>query len=365
MSFSPRDGALNLLREAVDLQAGQTLAIVSEDPALGTYDALAPRCVLETARELGARAQLIPVQGAEASYLNHEIEHALETFDQVLFMASIGDTLRFSASTQRAARTMCYALDIGTLGCSGSTVSFRLMREIQARYERESGLTHTWHISCPLGTDLCGRQDVEAIQAGEAPDFTMTRFPVCAPRPTLCSDAEGVVALSHWLMPTGNGNDCDAMLELRQPILAIVEGGRLVEFQGEREVVEAATQHYRRIGKLFDIDPWVVHSWHAGMNPGISYPVSAHGDPLRWGKTAFANPRYLHFHTCGDYAPGEICWSVFDATVTMGEQHYWLDGHFCFLDRPDIRALLADHGYPHGLEVRRDIGIPLPHRLRA
>jgi hypothetical protein len=30
---------------------------------------------------------------------------------------------------------------------------------------------------------------------------------------------------------------------------------------------------------------------------------------------AFANPRYLHFHTCGNYAPGEIAWSLFDVKV--------------------------------------------------
>ncbi|MGB0867872.1 MAG: hypothetical protein ACPGSC_15275 [Granulosicoccaceae bacterium] len=365
MNFSPRDGALNLLTEAVKLQAGQRIAIVSEDPALGTYDALAPRCVLETARDLGAQAQLIPVQGAEATHLSLELAQALETFDHVLFMASIGDTLRFSPQQNHAKRTMCYALDIGTLGSAGATVSFQLMREIQKRFEQESGTAQTWHIQCPLGTDLCGTQDVAAIQAGTAPDFSMTRFPVCAPRPTLCSDAEGVVALSHWLLPTGNGNYDDATLDLNAPIFAVIKRGRIVDFQGDKKTARAATRHYQRVASLFNIDPWAVHSWHAGMNPGISYPVSAHGDPSRWGKTAFANPRYLHFHTCGDYAPGEICWSVFDATVTMDQQVYWQDGYFCFLDRADIRELLAKHNYPDGLEVRRDIGVPLPQLLRA
>lgn len=365
MSFSPRDGALNLLNEAVGAQAGESLAIVSEDPALGTYDALAPRCVLETAKELGLAAQLIPIYGIESTCLTMELSHALENFDHVLFMAGIGDTLRFSPSQRGASRTMCYALDIASLGGSGATVSFKLMREIQGMFESESAKAKTWHIQCPLGTDLRGTQDVVAIEGGDAPDFTMTRFPVCAPRPTLCDDAEGVVALSQWLLPTGNKHYDEATVELHQPILAIIEKGRILTFDGNPSEVRRARAHYERIGSMFGIDPWVVHSWHAGMNPGMSYPVSAHGDPLRWGKTAFANPRYLHFHTCGDYAPGEICWSVFDATVTMGEQTYWRDGHFCFLDRADIRALLSQHGYPQGLEIRRDIGVPLPPLLRA
>ena len=365
MSFSPRDGALNLLTEAVGVQAGQTLAVVCEDPALGTYDALAPRCVLETARDLGVTAQLIPVHGVESTYLTIELQNALETFDHVLFMASIGDTLRFSPARNNASRTMCYTLDIGSLGCAGATVSFTLMRKLQKLFEDESGHAKDWHVQCPLGTDLRGTQDVAAIAAGEAPDFTMTRFPVCAPRPTLCSDAEGTVALSEWLLATGNGNYDEPILELRKTVLAVIEKGRIVDFEGDAADTRATRAHYNRVASLFGIDPWVVHSWHAGMNPGISYPVSAHGDPTRWGKTAFANPRYLHFHTCGDYAPGEICWSVFDATVTMGKQTYWQDGHFCFIDRPDIHEVLATHGYPEGLEVRRDIGVPLPQLLRA
>ena len=367
MSFSPRDGALNLLTEAVGVQAGQTLAVVSEDPSLGTYDALAPRCVVETARELGVTVQLIPLHGMEAASLTTELKNALETFDHVLFMASIGDTLRFSPAQFSASRTMCYTLDIGSLGCVGATVSFKLMRKIQKLFEDESGRAKDWHIQCPLGTDLRGTQDVAANEAGEAPDFTVTRFPVCAPRPTLCTDAEGVVALSQWLLPTGSrsGKYDEPILELRQPVLAHIEKGRIVDFEGDSTDARAARAHYNRVASLFGIDPWVVHSWHAGMNPGMSYPVSAHGDPVRWGKTAFANPRYLHFHTCGDYAPGEICGSVFDATVTMGEQTYWQDGYFRFIDRPEIRDILAEHGYPDGLKVRRDIGVPLPQRPNA
>jgi hypothetical protein len=72
----------------------------------------------------------------------------------------------------------------------------------------------------------------------------------------------------------------------------------------------------------------------------------------------FASPRYLHFHTCGDYAPGEIAWSVIDTTVTLDGTPYWQDGRFVFLDREEVRALLADFpGCETAFEMRTDIGL--------
>ena len=72
----------------------------------------------------------------------------------------------------------------------------------------------------------------------------------------------------------------------------------------------------------------------------------------------FASPCYTHFHTCGDTAPGEVAWTFIDATITIGGETCWQDGRFVFLDRPDIRALLADYpGAEDAFEMRRDIGV--------
>jgi hypothetical protein len=73
---------------------------------------------------------------------------------------------------------------------------------------------------------------------------------------------------------------------------------------------------------------------------------------------AFANPRYLHFHTCGNYAPGEIAWSLFDARVQLDEEVYWEAGRFTFLDNPDIRSRLGHYDLDdRALLQRLDIGI--------
>jgi hypothetical protein len=58
----------------------------------------------------------------------------------------------------------------------------------------------------------------------------------------------------------------------------------------------------------------------------MGYDMSASADPTRWAQTVFANPRILHFHTCGMGPPGEICWMVIDPTVTIDGVALWENG---------------------------------------
>jgi len=59
----------------------------------------------------------------------------------------------------------------------------------------------------------------------------------------------------------------------------------------------------------------------------------------RWSGSAFGNPRYLHFHTCGNYAPGEICVSVFDPSIAVDGVTLWRNGTLKFADAPEVRQL--------------------------
>ena len=40
----------------------------------------------------------------------------------------------------------------------------------------------------------------------------------------------------------------------------------------------------------------------------------------------FASPKFLHFHTCGDYAPGEICWMLENHSVYVDRIPLWENG---------------------------------------
>ena len=359
-SLSPnhRSAAMSLLTDAIGAKRGSTLAIIAEDPELGYYDALVPQCVAATAAKIDVNPTIIPVSNhVGVQDIPPIVRTALETDDHVLFQARLGDTLRFSSLPGKASVTMSYALDLSVLGGPACTTPHRVLNEIQSIYQDAVDHARTWRIQCPLGTDLSGEQDIQQIDAGSTKDFSVVRYPVCAPRPISCSSANGIVAVAHWLMASGNRAYADNQLLLSDVVFAEISDGRIVDYWGPARTVAQVKAHTERVGRQFGVDHTVVHSWHAGINPGASYPVEATTNLERWGMVAFANPRYLHFHVCGDYAPGEIAWSVFDASVQFDGKQLWKDGKFVFLDGEETREILTRYGIDR-LPDRRDIGVP-------
>jgi hypothetical protein len=359
LRYDPREGARNLLLNCLGVRPGQRIVIAAEDPAKGFYDTFAAACILEVAEELGCRARLIPcacVSGPES--LPPSILKAAEGADHIIFQARAGDRVRFTKLPGTATKTMSYALDIGLLGSEFCTLHHGFMREVLERFESELNAARTWRITCPLGTDVTGTQIPEDSKAGEEEDFTLLLFPIPIFRPVSCATMSGRVAVAHWLMSTANHVYEDSFLRLDEPLMAVVEEGRITDFEGPKDLVQRVRSHYRRVAKLFGIEEDVVHSWHAGIHPKALYPLSATSDVERWGSVAFANPRYLHFHTCGNYAPGEIAWSLFDVKVELDGKVYWEAGRFSFLEDPDMRGLLTHYDLDvRALEQRFDIGI--------
>ncbi len=356
-SFNPRAGAETLIMDAIGARPGDSLAIIAEDPSLGFYDSMVPLCVSDVAEQMGISVEIIQIDShVRPEFLPSNVRHALLTFDHVLFHSRLGDTLRFSEIPGGATKTMSYALDISILGGPSCTVSHSVMEEIRSAYDSRADCAETWQISCKNGTEIIGTQDIGVIARGEAEDFTVTRFPVCASRPISCDNANGIVVFGHWLMASGNQQYPECNLILDGLVSAIVENGNIRCFEGPSSLVAKVEAHYRRVGEFLGLNPWNVHSWHAGINPGCSYPVRGLHNIERWGKVAFANPRYLHFHTCGEYAPGEIAWSLFDVTIKLGNEIIWDDGKLVFLDGSEVRKILNLNKI-ESLEVRQDIGI--------
>jgi hypothetical protein len=359
MRYDPREGARNLLLNCVGIRPGQKIVIPAEDPTEDFYDALASRCILEIAAELGCQASLLPcpvISGPES--LPSSIIKAMEEADHVIFQARAGDQVRFTKLGGIATKTMSYALDIGLLGSEYCTLHHGLMGDLLKALELELDSVETWRITCPLGTEVSGTRSSEDATAGNADDFTLLLFPIPIFPPVTCRTMEGRVAVAHWLMSTANRVYPNSFLKLDEPVMAVVEAGRIVDFEGPKDLVGKVRNHYRRVGDLFDIEADLVHSWHAGIHPKAFYPFKAASDIDRWGSVAFANPRYLHFHTCGNYAPGEIAWSIFDATVELDGAAFWDRGRFTFLDRSDLRKRLVHYGLDdRAFEQRFDIGI--------
>ena len=195
-------------------------------------------------------------------------------------------------------------------------------------------------ITCESGTNLAG---VSPPDPGDddVGDVALRRFPMTVFRPVAANTFSGRLALSKWLSLTGSRYYQPDSVLIDGVVIAIIEKGRIVGFEGDEREVRKIRAHYEFVADKYGINGDVVHSWHAGIHPQNGYNGLAVDNLTRWSGSAFGNPRYLHFHTCGDYAPGEICISVFDPSITVDGVTMWRNGKLDFAGTPDVRALQA------------------------
>lgn len=352
-----REGACNLLENCAGVRGGETVLIVRENSAFGYFDDAAPDAVADEARKIGAHVELIEVQHIDApEEFPGPVLASMAYADHVIFFARLGDQIRFSEMKTRGSRVMCYAPDADFLGSPYGCLPHQLMCSLKAAIETKFVPGSEWQITCKGGTDLRGTFSTDIVRGYK--EVTLSRFPMTTFRPVSCSSASGKVALANWLIGTGSRNYKPYTQALDDLAFAIVENGRIQRFEGPDEVVAKISAHYDYVANLFDIEALVVHSWHAGLHPQAYYPGAATDNLERWAGVAFANPRYLHFHTCGDYAPGEICWSCIDPTIDINGETLWQDGHCNLFDEPEVRGLFAGHpGFENSWRMRTDIGL--------
>ena len=248
----------------------------------------------------------------------------MQLSDCTLFLSRIGDQDRFATPAAGKKIVMCYVRNVAMLVSSFAATSYQAMVEMKLALDRLFGQAQHIEIRCPLGTHCNLRP--ETGKTGERQDVTVRRFPMGVITPIEAGRFSGRVALSNFLTPSGSRVYEPANLALAETVFAIVESGRIVKFEGASQVVAQVEQHYQSVAKLFDIDANYIHSWHVGMHPGLSYRQSVADDPDRWSNTIFNHPRILHFHTCGEYAPGEICWIVKDPTILLDGETVWDNG---------------------------------------
>ena len=192
-------------------------------------------------------------------------------------------------------------------------------------------------------------------------DTSLKRFPMSVFTPVPAHGFSGRIALCGFLTGTGSRYYDDYHLIFDGPVAALMQDGRLIGFEGGTGDVAKANAQYDRVAGMFGIDRNFVHSWHAGIHPGCGYPWDINENVERWGGAAFGNPRLLHFHTCGAYAPGEISWNVVDPTIHIDGVPIWSRGVFdlerlpggaaILAEFPDVRALFAHPDNHIGMDV--------------
>ncbi len=332
-----RAGADNLLAGCVRAEPGDSLMLVREPPDESYYDSAVADCIASVARDRQLDVHDLTtglIQGPDNA--PDFLWRALESIDHVVFLARIGDQMRFYPLPGEGSKTMCYALDPFILGSEVCRTPYGLSQTILETLQNELDRMSSWRVTCPLGTDISGTTIPRKRTSTKRSDFTLRLFPDGPIRPIPCGTASGKIVT--YLLPASATHRYEPYgLWLDEPVTIHVRDGRIVDISGS--AARDVRQHYENVGALLGLDPWIIHSWHLGANPGVTYAGDAASDLERWNGVMHSHPRYAHFHTCGGQAPGEIANVLLDTTVTFDGKPYWEAGRLVFLDRPDIVAI--------------------------
>ena len=356
-SKNPVCGARNLLLDCAQVSAGDQVLLLVEPPGSGHYDDAMGDFLADQVRALGACPRLLEVASScDLTAVPAAVLEAIGQADITIFLARIGDQLRFQPLPGAGRKVMSYALDFDFLGAPFATQPYGLLAQLHGRLTAQLATARTCAITCPQGTDL--KIDLSPPGPADRPSgFTVATFPVMIVPPLSAAGATGRLVLSQALTSTYIDPYPDSILALPAPLTLILEQGDIVGFEGPNATVARAQAQFARVGGLFGGAPLRVNSWHAGVNPMTFYPRPALDEIDRWSGLAFGSPRYAHFHMCGP-APGEICGQVFDPTIAFDGETIWDRGDLAFLHAPENLDLLAAHGIEaSAYRIRQDIGV--------
>ncbi len=342
-----RRSALNLLHNCAEAKPGESLLILAEDPSLGYYG---PGLAEAVAQEAAAQGLKVTLHGIgfspDADSLPPDLLAMVEAADHTLFLARLGDQLRFRAMPPGSRPIVSYALDREAFASPFGSAPYGAFVALKKAFDQLFAGAQSIRVTCALGTDFEGRAPAAPSRDGlaqEPVDVTIKRFPLSVFAPIDASAFRGRVAVAHLLCGTGSRYYSPFGIRLGSTLHAIIGEGRLLRWEGDPSDVARAEAQYAHVAGLYGIDGGIVHSWHAGIHPGCAFAGSAHDSYERWSGSAFGNPRILHFHTCGAYAPGEICWNIVDPTVVVDGAVIWDAGRIRLEAVPGAAAILERH----------------------
>lgn len=339
----------NMLFGCAGAEPGERLLVLEEPPDLGHYDNDLAPAIVEAAEGLGLHVLRHDIGfSPEPAEFADAVMAQMASADHILYLARLGDQMRFRPLPHADKSIVSYAVTLASLAGPFGTVPHPAMMALKTAVNTAMAGAVEIHVSCPLGTDLRGRM---IPLDGQVADVGIRRFPMCVFAPVPMNGFAGRVAIARFLVGTGSiyyepflhGFDGVAMVH--------VHGSRVSGYDGPADVVAGIRAHVGNLADRYGLDGDFVHSWHGGIHPGCGFAGHAKDNPGRWSGSAFGNPRLLHFHGCGAYAPGEVCWNLLDPTVTLDGVALWQQGRL-YPDRipggaavleacPELAALFA------------------------
>jgi hypothetical protein len=334
-------GARNLLIDCADCQPGDKVLIINEICETAYYDPDLCRALSDVAEQNDLQVQMLSIPfNSKVCEPDDALMSEISKADCTIFLARLGDQIRFRPNKAKSMQVINYALDCEMLASPFGTTEYGAFDSLKNLVNGALSNARDIHVSCPAGTNFRGAPP-NVGKASE--DTTLKRFPVSVFAPMGATGFQGRIAQRGFLTGTGSQYYSPWACELKESLFVLFEGTRITGFEGSKRDVAAAKAHYEFVAQKYEIDTYCVHSWHAGIHPGCEYRQTAGRNFERWSGSAFGNPRLLHFHTCGDYPPGEISLNVLDPTVRIDGVAVWQDGTFHPERIAGGAALLDDH----------------------
>ena len=352
-------GARNLLQNCVGLEQGQTLLLIEEDQEIDYFDNATADVIAAQARQMGATVLTLATPRAEGpDDVPPAVTSAMQHVDHTVFLNRIGDQLRFRSLPGDGTKTMVYTLDLDTLASRAAGYDHGFMTRMVALFNEALDSKKRWRVTCPAGTDVEGVMPVQSAATNAGGGFAVKLFPMSVHKPIPADTMNGQIVLQRWITGTNTHAYSPEVHYLNTPVTVHVKDGFAVDITGHQADVDAFRAHGKMVADKFDLNETLIHSWHCGLNPGTGYFAKAKDDPVRWNGMIFGSPRHLHFHTCGDYPPGEINWHVIDPTVTFDDDVFLDSGEVAFFHTAAAQALLAEFELtPDAMKTHRDIGL--------
>ena len=316
-------GAYNLLVNCGQARAGEYLLLCYEPDYLGYYDAAIVQDIKACALEIGLNVTLCEL-GFEPfiTAMPPHVEAAMVAADLTVFLARAADQLRFSGFNAGERVVVSFALSGESLASCFGTVHYAATLALKQAIDTVLFAAKEIAVTSESGTMFTGRIGVSP----EGGDANMRRFPMLVNTPAPASGFAGRIALPGFLVGTGSKYYAPYGITFEGQLFAVFDGNTLIGFEGKKEDEAKANRHLDYIADRFGIDRNFVHSWHIGIHPGCYFDRAAIDHLDSWGGSAFGNPRILHMHTCGAYAPGEVCWNVIDPSLVVDGVTLWQDG---------------------------------------
>jgi hypothetical protein len=187
-------GARNLLLNCAGAKPGESLLILYEDPAAGYFGPGLAQDIAGLARGIGLHVTMLKTPFApDVDTLTPQQDAAVKASDHALFLARLGDQLRFKAMPAGSRPVVSYVLDREALASDFGTAAYEAFAALKTAFNTLFFKARRIRVTCPLGTDFEGA--VMPAEASAADDVTIKRYPMSVFAPL---DARGLLPMANF-----------------------------------------------------------------------------------------------------------------------------------------------------------------------